>query len=156
MRFDALELITAQHDAIDALLELVENEPNIERKQFAFEELAGLVLAHAAMEERLFYPAVRANAPQDFLLVTDHVVIEQTLAALLAIDVDDAAFDAKLAVLRAEIEHHAREDEEQVLFPQLRKVMTAEQLAALGIEMQDAFERMLAGGVRRPAPAAAA
>jgi hemerythrin superfamily protein len=149
---DALDLLAAHHDAIDSLLELVENEPVIERKQFAFDELADLITAHAAVEEQLFYPAVRANAAQDILLETNHVAIERTLVELLATDVDDDDFDARLAVLRAEIEHHAREDEEQILFPKLRRVMTAEQLHALGIEMQDLFERILAAGVRRPPP----
>lgn len=152
---DAIELLTLQHDAIEAVLGLVENEPNIERKQFAFDELADLILAHAAIEEQLFDPTVRAYARQELLVETDHVAIERTLHALLATDVDDGDFDARLAVLRAEIDQHARADEEQVLFPQVRRVMSAEQLQALGIEMQDLFERILTAGVRRP-PAASA
>jgi hypothetical protein len=58
-------------------------------------------------------------------------------------DVDDDRFDAKLSVLAEEIEQHAREEEEQILFPKLRRLMSAEQLSVLGIEMLALFERLM-------------
>ena len=140
---DALDLLTSQHDAIERLLEQVANEPLIERKQFLFDALAATITAHATMEEKLFYPTVRAAQTQEILLETEHAAIKRTLADLAMTDVDDDRFDAKLSVLAEEIEQHAREDEEQILFPKLRRLMSAEQLAVLGAEMLALFERLM-------------
>jgi hemerythrin superfamily protein len=139
---DALDLLVAQHDAIDRLIELVSSEPLIERKQFLFDELAATITAHATMEEKLFYPTVRAEQTQEILIETEHTAIKRALAELVATDVDDDRFDAKLSVLAEEIEQHAREEEEQILFPKLRRLMSAEQLSALGTEMLAMFERL--------------
>ena len=133
------------HTTSSSGVEEIENEPLIERKQFLFDELADRITAHATMEETLFYPTVRATQTQDILHETDHLAIKRALAELLRTEVDDERFDAKLAVLGQELQQHAREDEEQVLFPKLRRLMSAEQLAALGTEMQAMFDRLLAG-----------
>jgi hemerythrin superfamily protein len=140
---DALELLVAQHDAIDRLIELVSSEPLIERKQFLFDELAATITAHATMEEKLFYPTVRAEQTQEILIETEHTAIKRALAELVATDVDDDRFDAKLSVLAEEIEQHAREEEEQILFPKLRRLMSAEQLSALGTEMLALYDRLM-------------
>ena len=145
---DALELLVEQHDKVDQLIEEIEREELIERKQFLADELANTVTAHAVMEEKLFYPTVRAEQTQEILLETEHAAIKRALAELMKTDVDDEAFDLKLAVLKEEIEQHAREEEEQILFPKLRRLMSAEQLTALGGEMLALFERLMAARPR--------
>lgn len=149
---DALDLLVEQHDKVDRLIEDIENEPLIERKQFLFDELADNVAAHAMMEEKLFYPTVRAAQTQEILLDTEHAGIKRVLSELLKTDVDDDRFDGMLAVLQEEIEHHAREEEEQILFPKLRRLMSAEQLAALGTEMLALFGRLMAHRSRMQVP----
>jgi hemerythrin superfamily protein len=141
---DALTLITAQHDLIDQLITEIEAESVIERKQLLFDELAAQIAAHAVMEEKLFYPVVLAAQTQEFLLAEDHVAIRKALSELAAIDVDDSRFDTKLAVLTEEIEHHARDEEEQIVFPKLRRLLSQEQLDALGLEMERLHARLLA------------
>ncbi|MBA3504038.1 MAG: hemerythrin domain-containing protein [Myxococcota bacterium] len=140
---DALELLVEQHDKVEQLIEQVSNESLIERKQFLFDELAATITAHATMEEKLFYPTVRAEQTQEILLETEHAEIKRAIADLAATDVDDDRFDAKLSVLAEELEHHAREEEEQILFPKLRQLMSAEQLTVLGSEMLALFERLM-------------
>jgi hemerythrin superfamily protein len=75
---DALDLLTSQHDAVERLLEQVANEPLIERKQFLFDALAATITAHATMEEKLFYPTVRAAQTQEILLETEHAAIKRS------------------------------------------------------------------------------
>ena len=153
-KVDALELLVEQHDKVDLLIEQIENEELIERKQFLFDELADNIAAHTTMEEKLFYPTVRAEQTQQLLLESaeEHLAIKRVLADLLETEVDDARFDARLAVLKEEIEHHAREEEEQILFPALRRSMSAEQLAVLGGEMLALFERLMAAKPRARIP----
>ena len=150
---NALDLLVEQHDRIDALLEAVANEPLIERKQFLLEELAAVLTAHATMEEKLFYPVVRAVQTQELLDSSNHVAIRLALAQLRATDVDDAHFDVELAVLAEEIHQHAREDEEEIVFPKLRRLMSEEQLVSLGIDMSVLFDRLIAAHAHPPVEA---
>ena len=152
---NALDLLVEQHDKVDRLIaELEAEDLEPERKKFLFQELADNIAAHAAMEEQLFYPAVRAAQTQEILLESteEHLAIKRVLADLMHTDQGDERFDAKLSVLKEEIEHHAREEEEQILFPKLRRMMSAEQLAALGGEMLALFERLMAHQPRTQVP----
>lgn len=151
----ALELLVEQHDKVDRLIaELEADDLAPERRRLLFQELADNVAAHSTVEEKLFYPSVRAAQTQDILLESteEHLAIKRVLADLLQLSLDDERFDAKLAVLKEEIEHHARDEEEQILFPKLRRLMSEEQLVALGSEMHALFERLMSQQPRKQVP----
>ena len=152
---NALDLLVEQHDKVDQLIAELEAEDLApERKKLLFQELADNIAAHSAMEEQVFYPAVHAAQTQEILLESteEHLAIKRVLADLMQTDLEDERFDAKLSVLKEEIEHHAREEEEQILFPKLRRMMSEEQLAALGGEMLSLFERLMARHPRTEVP----
>ena len=152
---NALDLLVEQHDKVEQLFEELESaELAPERKRFVFQELADNIAAHSAMEEQLFYPAVHAAQTQEILLESteEHLAIKRVLADLMQLELDDERFEAKLSVLKEEIEHHAREEEEQILFPKLRRMMSEETLAALGGEMLALFERLMASHPRTEVP----
>jgi hemerythrin superfamily protein len=144
---NALDLLIDQHDEVDLLMKRLEKE-DFERqdKKLVFTELADKLAAHAAMEEQIFYPAVRAKQTEEMLLeaTEEHLAIKRVLADMLVTDLDDPRFDALLSVLQEEVEHHAREEEEDKLFPKLRNMMSGEELHALGSEMLALFEQLLA------------
>lgn len=151
-QIDALELLTEQHDKVDDLIAQLEDDdldPN--KKATVFRELADNLAAHSAMEEKLFYPAVRAKQTQEILLESteEHLAIKRVLADLLETRLDDERFDAKLAVLKEEVEHHAREEEEDILFPKVRQFFDQEELIALGSEMIALFEALMAKEPRK-------
>ncbi len=143
---DALDLLKDQHDEVDDLIAVLEDDdlPR-ETKRLRFRELADKLAAHATMEEQLFYPTVRAKQTEEILLESteEHLAIKRVLVDLMDTDLDDPRFDARLSVLKEEINHHAREEEEDVLFPKLRRLMSEEQLVALGSEMLSLYERLL-------------
>jgi hemerythrin superfamily protein len=152
---NALDLLTEQHDKVDELIEQLQDEELADdRKLRIFRELADNVAAHATMEEQLFYPAVRAKQTEDILLESteEHLAIKRVLADLLETDVGDERFDARIKLLGEEIEHHAREEEEGELFPKVRRLMSAEELTALGSEMLAMFERLMASEPRKQVP----
>lgn len=145
-QLNALDLLVQQHDEVDDLIEqLQDGDLEGQKKMFVFFELADKLAAHAAMEEQLFYPAVLAKQTEDNLLEStfEHLAIKRVLADLLLTELDDPRFDAQLSILQEEIEHHAREEEEGELFPVVRKLLSAEELAALGGEMLSLFEQLL-------------
>jgi hemerythrin superfamily protein len=145
-QLNALDLLIDQHDEVDQLItHLKEDELDIQRRMYVFFELADKLAAHAAMEEQLFYPAVRAKQTEEVLLesVEEHLAIKRVLADMMTTELDDPRFGALLNVLEEEVQHHAHEEEEQVLFPKLRNLMTGQELDALGGEMLALFEQLL-------------
>ena len=152
---DALELLTSQHDEVDELFAMIEKTDDAERKQAYFEELADKLAAHAKIEEVLFYPAVNAKSTHEIVVESteEHLSIKRVLADLLELDVEDEQFDAKLKVMKEQVEHHARVEEEGELFPKVKKLLDKEGLAALGGEMLSMFETLLDTEPRRNVPA---
>lgn len=152
---DAMELLISQHDEVDELFSMIEKTEDAERKQAYFEELADKLAAHATIEEALFYPAVNAKSTRDLLVESteEHLSIKRVLADLLELDVEDEQFDAKIKVMKEQVEHHARKEEEGELFPKVKRLLDKEELSALGGEMLSMFETLLETEPRRNVPA---
>ncbi|HEY1816042.1 MAG TPA: hemerythrin domain-containing protein [Kofleriaceae bacterium] len=152
---DVLELLTSQHREVDELLERLEAGRGDRAKVFA--ELADKLAAHATVEEKIFYPAAMAKDTSDQLheSVEEHLAIKRLLADMLDMDPDDEEdeFDAKLSVLKETVSHHAHEEEEDKLFPKLRKQMDRDERAALGNEVLAMFEELMGHEPRRSVPA---
>lgn len=142
---DALELLTEQHAEVDALFAQIEDADDADEKSMLFRQLADKLAAHAAIEEKIFYPSVLSEETCDQLLESseEHLAAKRILADMLALDPEDAHWDAKLTVLKEEIRHHAHQEEEGKLFPILRKKMSADQLAGLGNELLALFEELI-------------
>jgi hemerythrin superfamily protein len=143
---DALDLLTEQHDLIDQLIaQLTDDHISDERKALLFRTLADTIAAHAAAEETVFYPAVRAKETDEIVResLQDHIAIKRELADLVMSELDDPRFAARLQILAAQLEHHARDQEEGVLFPRVRQLMDDEELAQLAVEIRAVFEQLL-------------
>jgi hypothetical protein len=65
--------------------------------------------------------------------------MKRTLLDLVTAGVGDDTFDAKLATLKQQVVHHAKQEEERKLFPLLRVLMSREQREALAQELTGAM-----------------
>jgi hemerythrin superfamily protein len=151
---NALKLLEEQHAEVDELLTKLENARSQDRKKALFTEMADKLAAHATIEEKLFYPAVKSRKTEDLVLESaeEHLSIKRVLADMLSMKVDDEQFDAKLAVLKEQVDHHAHEEEEKELFPEVRKLLSKEELEGLGGEMSSLFEQEMANSPRKNVP----
>jgi hemerythrin superfamily protein len=149
---DVLELLTSQHTGVDALFEKLENDKG--DRTALFTELSDKLAAHATVEEKIFYPAVMAKQTEEMLheSVEEHLQIKRVLADLLTMQVDEDTFKSKLSVLKEDVSHHAHEEEEEKLFPMLRKSMSADERAALGNEVMAMFETLMKGHPAKQVP----
>ncbi|MGE0549306.1 MAG: hemerythrin domain-containing protein [Kofleriaceae bacterium] len=142
---NVLDLLESQHTEVDALFERLETQKG--DRTPIFQELADKLAAHASVEEKLFYPTVMNDNTSELLheSVEEHLAMKRTLADMLDLDpeTDEEAFDAKLSVLKEQVAHHAHEEEEGKLFPQLRKSMSEDELAGLGSEVLAMFEELM-------------
>lgn len=142
---NALDLLKEQHDEVDELISQIEDSDDPAEKAELFREMADKLAAHATMEEKLFYPAVKAKQTEEILVESteEHLSIKRVLADMLELDPEDEHFDAKLSVMKEQIEHHAKEEEEGELFPKVKKLLSKDELEALGGEMMAMFEQLL-------------
>jgi len=151
---DALELLTQQHDEVEQLISELEDSDDGEEKLELFQELADKVAAHSAIEEKLFYPSVMTDDTEEQLLeaTEEHLAVKRVLADLLAMEATDDRFDAKLSVLKEQIRHHSRDEEEGKLFPKVRTMFSKDELAGMGNELLAMFEELLEQEPRNEVP----
>jgi iron-sulfur cluster repair protein YtfE (RIC family) len=140
---NALDLLTEQHEYVDRLFARLEAGDG--HRKAVFVELADNLAAHATIEEKVFYPRVMSDRTSEMLheAVEEHLAIKRVLADLLTMDLESDEFTAKLSVLQEEVSHHAHKEEEQKLFPLLRKTMSDDDLAGLGNELLSMFEELI-------------
>jgi hemerythrin superfamily protein len=153
---NAIDLLKQQHDEVEELFEQFDElgENAFNGKQQIFVQIADRLAAHASIEEKFFYPAVKEASTEDLLKesVEEHLSIKRLLADLLDLPPSDEQFDAKVLVLKEQVEHHV-EEEEGELFPKVRKLFETQALEDLGIQMEMMFEELLQSEPRSQVPA---
>ena len=149
---NACDLLTDQHTQVDALFAILEGDGGGKRE--AFVKLADLLAAHATIEEKIFYPRVMSQKTDDMLheSVEEHLGIKRVLADMLTMKLDSDEFAAKVSVLKEQVSHHAHEEEEEKLFPIVKKAMSADELAAMGNELIVMFEDLMGKSPRNNVP----
>jgi hemerythrin-like domain-containing protein len=135
---DAIALLTAEHREVKDMFEQFEQLGDRAKasKEKLKEKICQALIVHTAIEEEIFYPAVR-EAVKDSEDMVDEAVVEHAAAKdliqqLQEMQPDDDLYDAKVKVLGEEIDHHVQEEEEE-MFPKARK--SGLDLIALGQEM---------------------
>ena len=146
----ATSLLEKQHRKAEATFKKLESGKG--DASALVQELADNLAAHMAIEQEIFYPAVRALKEE---LVAEsfeeHAIAEFVLKRLLGTSPTAPSFKAKVVALKELIEHHVEEEEEE-LFPAVEKKMQAEALLDLGKRMQVKFDAALAQGFESLVP----
>jgi hemerythrin superfamily protein len=151
---NAIELLEQQHREVEKLFAKIEKAKSDEKEEL-FDEIADSLAVHAAIEEQHFYPATKDARTEELLqeAVEEHLAVKRIIADLLEMTPDDAQFDAKIKVLKEQVEHHVEEEEEE-LFPKVKKLRSKDELEDLGILMeQTARELKEEGAPRMQVPA---
>lgn len=140
---DAITLLRNDHKTVKALFTKFERAGDNAKKtkrdlvDKMIEELA----VHAAIEEQIFYPAVREAVPdaEETVLegLEEHHIVKWTLSELDGMEPDHERFDAKVMVLIESVRHHI-EEEEREMFPEVRQALGRKLLSELGDQMEKA------------------
>ncbi len=144
---DAIKLLKLQHREVESLFEEFANagERANKRREQLCREISDALAVHAAIEEKIFYPATKDSRTEDMLreAVEEHLSAKRFIADLTTASADDEQFEAKMNVLKEQIEHHV-EEEEKDLFPKVQKFLDSDRLQALGAEMEKMAEELKA------------
>ena len=137
---NAFKLLKADHEKVAGIFEKLEptTERGVKTREDLFGQLKTELDIHAHIEETILYPALEeADTTHDLVLESyaEHHVIKQLLAELDELSKADEQWGAKLKVLQENVEHHV-EEEEGELFPKGQKVLSAEEVEALGERLE--------------------
>ena len=146
---NAIDLLEQQHREVEELFEEFEGAGDGAKKtkERLCREISDALAMHAEIEEKLFYPESKQENTEEILResVEEHLSMKRILADLLESGPSDEQFDAKMKVLKEQVEHHV-EEEEKELFPKVRKDLSKDQLDDLGERMQTMAEELEAKG----------
>jgi hemerythrin superfamily protein len=146
---NAIDLLEQQHREVEELFEEFEGagERAKKTKERLCREISDALAVHAEIEEKLFYPESKQEDTEEMLreAVEEHLSMKRVLADLIEGDVEDDQFDARMKVLKEQVEHHV-EEEEKELFPKVRKACSKDELEDLGQRMQTLAEELEAQG----------
>jgi hemerythrin superfamily protein len=133
---DAVDLLVSQHREMEHLLEKVLDAENEAETKMLFADAGDQLTVHITSEEQIFYPAVKAARTEDILLesLEEHLSLKRFLADLIDLEPSEKTFEPKFKVLKEQVEHHHKEEEEH-LFPKVRTVLSQAQCEKLGKEM---------------------
>jgi hemerythrin superfamily protein len=140
----ATDLLKTQHRKVEVLFDRIDSE-DVDSEN-SIRELTANLAAHMAIEEIIFYPAVKAMK-ENLILESfeEHDVARFAIRNLLATPPDAENFSARVNTLRELIEHHVAEEEEE-LFPDVEDAIDEDQLETMGKEMKLAFDKLVVQG----------
>lgn len=133
---DAIELLESQHREVEQLFAEIEDTAEIERRQLLFDRLVDRLALYMTLEERFFYEGCRADETLERIEASydEHDSVRRILSDLLDRGADDLSFAARLESLKEEVQQHV-ENEEEMLFPLVRQLVSEIQLDAMGEAM---------------------
>lgn len=133
---NALSILKQDHETVKEIFNEFEKAEDKRRKLKLVEKAITELKIHAAIEEEIFYPAVRPEMEKDIMNEAneEHHVAKLLIAELDQMDGSEEHFDAKFIVLAENIRHHVKEEEGE-MFPHVR---------ALDIDLEALGRKMLA------------
>lgn len=140
---DAITLLKGDHRDVEKLFKQFEkttDRASVTRKKLV-EQIIELLSIHAAIEEQVFYPAVRQlvedQADMALESIEEHHIVKWVLSELDGREPEDERFEPKVTVLIELVRHHV-EEEEQELFPAVRAALGRKTLNEIGDAMVEA------------------
>jgi len=142
---DPFELLKSQHQEVDSLFNEFDHTGKGAargRKQI-IEEIYQKLTCHAKMEEIIFYPQAK-KADEDLTLeaTEEHGMVKILLGQVRTMTPTDKTLIAKMKVLKEMVQHHVKEEENE-MFEKMRAKFSKAQLETLGVQMKEEFDRLL-------------
>lgn len=120
---NALDLIHEEHEQMKKLLDKTLKQDEPAEREHLLDHLRLKLVVRERMEEEILYPALRSHEKtKDIVLegYEEHHVVDVILDELLEIPADIELWQAKVKVLKENVEHHIEEEEDE-LFKKARK-----------------------------------
>lgn len=144
---DAITLLMEDHKKVQKMFKEFEKLSKQEDEE-GKDELARLICAeltvHTQIEEEIFYPAAREALDEQDLLdeaEVEHASAKDLIEQIESMRAGEELFDAKVTVLGEYVNHHIKEEQDE-MFPKIKK--SELDLEALGEEMSQRKTELMA------------
>lgn len=157
---NAITMLKADHAGVKRLLrELAEtSERATKQRESLVNQIERELKMHAQLEEEIFYPAflsaAKGQESEDLFYeaAEEHHLVDMVLPALKAANPKSHEFGAKAKVLKELVEHHIREEENE-MFGAARQLFDEDELRELGemmLSRKESIEAMWDNPLLRP------
>ena len=154
---DAIKMLKDDHRKVKGLIREYADagDDAFKARQQIADQIFAELEVHTTLEEEIFYPAVRATtdeAGKGHVAegMEEHHVVKILIEELKALTPEDEAFGAKFKVLSENVEHHMKEEEDELL-PDAKKKLGHDGIEVLGEQMdsrRQELETAVAAGQR--------
>lgn len=131
----ATKILAQDHrEALDLMAQLEGVRNDLTSHKRTFEQLRAALLLHMREEEEIFYPALAQHEEFSDLLeysIPEHEAVKEDLAQMSELDPGDDEFQSLLTEMKAAVELHATNEEEDV-FPDAEEVLGLDMINAIG------------------------
>jgi hemerythrin-like domain-containing protein len=142
-----VQLLKADHAEVKKLLKeydkLAKEQASDEERQALATQICQQLTVHATIEEEIFYPAAREVLGDEDDLVdeatVEHGSAKELIAKIEAMSPDEDLYDATVKVLGEYIQHHVKEEQDE-LFPKLTRKMD---MREIGQRLQERKEELM-------------
>src|SRR5438093_6349689 len=111
---NAIDILKKDHQEVQRLFSefMCADEDDFDRRKDLFQKIDKALTTHSDAEEQIFYPSVEKHA-SDLVekAESEHLEINQLLADMLDIEVDDEEFDTRMTTLVEKVQGHVQEEE---------------------------------------------
>ncbi len=148
---DACDLLDTDHKNVKKMFKAYEEltgsrgKTAAQKKMDLAHQICRELSAHAQVEEEIFYPALRAVLKDTDMLAeaeVEHAGAKDLIAQIEAAPQADEMFDAKVKVLGEYIDHHVKEERNEI-FPKARAARKLD-LVAMRDQIEARKEELLA------------
>lgn len=153
---DIIKLILADHTPLKRLIKVLKSEDKaLGERQRAFQEFSKLLICHAQPEEQSLYVAMKdieKLRAEGYEGDVEHGLADQMVEEAKR-EQDTDRWSAKVKVLAELVEHHIKEEEQDML-PDYKRLSQSDERVALGEKYRRLRERLLAQGGQDTIPEA--
>jgi hemerythrin superfamily protein len=144
---EPMEMLMEDHKKVQKLFKQFEKlhkqDGDEESKREIVEQCCMELKVHAEVEEQVFYPAAREALEEQDLVeeaLVEHASAKDLIAKLEGMDGSEESYDATFTVLGEYVNHHVKEEEEE-MFPKVKRAKLdwealAEQMEQRKMQMQ--------------------
>jgi len=143
---DGLKLLKQDHQRVKEFFEQCEGSEDKKEQKQIFKEIKSELEVDARIEETIFYPAMEEHEDlRDIVLesLEEHKQMKSLLREMSKLSPSSEKFKPKCKVLKDDVEHHAEEEEEEKMFPKIRKLINSSELEQLGEKLEAAKHKRL-------------
>jgi iron-sulfur cluster repair protein YtfE (RIC family) len=143
---DILDILKSDHERVADLFDQFESTDQKTERWRLFQMVKRELSHHAQLEETIFYPAFQRYEDLKGLIdesLREHAQVKELLASIDQLGRESGAVEDRVLQLRESVDHHVDEEENR-LFPQVRRLMKRNEREILGRHLMAAKQERTA------------